>query len=342
MHSSCVDKEISVRGRTIARFITLAIALLVAPLLVAAEKPTRLPRIGYLRGGSTADAIRDGEALRQGLRDFGYIEGQNLMIETRVAEGHYDRLPDLAAELVRLSVDVIVAGGTVAITAARNATSTIPIVMAVSSDPVGAGLVASLARPGGNVTGVSLASGDQFAGKWVELLKEAVPQVSRVAVLWDPTTASILRPIVQETEHAARAVGFQLHLLEARKATEIEPAFAAMTSVGAQALIVLPAARFYAERERIVGLAATHRLPAMYEHREFVGVGGLMSYGPNLQALLRRAAYYVDRILEGTKPTDLPVEEPRTFELVINLKTAQALGLTLSPVFLFRADEVLQ
>ena len=329
--------------RTVGCIVTLTLSLLPVPLTAEAQWPAALPRIGYLRGGSAADAVRHGEALRQGLRDLGYLEGQHLTIETRAAEGHYDRLPDLAAELVRLPVDVIVAAGAPAIRAAQHATSTIPIVMATTVDPVGDGLVASLARPGGNVTGVALGTGERFAGKWVELLKEAVPQVSRVAVLWTASgSPSVQRPLVRETERAAKALGLQLHLVEVREGNELEGAFAAMTSAGAEALIVLPSGQLWTARQRIVALAAQHRLPAMYEHRDFVEAGGLMSYGPNLLALVRRAAYYVDRLLHGTKPTDLPVEQPTQFELVINLKTAQALGLMLSPDFLFQAEEVLK
>lgn len=240
------------RCRAFAGIVALALTIFVLPLVAAAQKPAKVPRIGFLRSGSAADAARFGEVLRQGLRDLGYIEGQTIRIETRVAEGNYDRLPPLAADLVRLPVDIIVAGGTPAIRAAKQATSTIPIVMSVSTDPVGAGLVASLARPGGNVTGVSLGTSEQFAGKWVELLKEAVPRVSRVAVLWDSISGgpSALRPIVGETERAAKSLGVQLQLLEAPGAKEIESAFLAMTSAGAGALIVLPSARFSAERKR--------------------------------------------------------------------------------------------
>jgi putative ABC transport system substrate-binding protein len=324
--------------------MALALTISVLPLVAAAQKPAKIPRIGYLRSTSAAEAARRGEAFRQGLRTFGYIEGQNITIETRAAEKD-DRLADLAAELVRLPVDIIVAGGSPAIRAAKQATGTIPIVMAVGGpDPVAAGLVASLARPGGNVTGVSLGTGEQFAGKWVQLLKEAVPHVSRVAVLWDPPTGglSVLGPLVRETERAASLLGLQLQLLEARSAREIESAFGAMKSAGAEALIVLPSVRLNTERNRIVELAAWHRLPAIYEHRDFTEVGGLMSYGPNLMALHRRAAYYVDRILKGTKPADLPVEQPTQFELVINGKTAQALDLTLPPILLLRTDQVIK
>lgn len=327
------------RGKTVAIF-TLVVAVFAAPLVAGAQKPEKVPRIGYLRSGSIADAARYGTALRQGLRDLGYVEGQHLTIETRAADGHYERLGSLAVELLRLPVDVIVAGGTPAIRAAKDATSTVPIVMAVSTDPVGAGLVGSLARPGGNVTGLSLGAGEQFAGKWVELLKEIVPGASRAAALWDPLARPHILPFVRVTEVAAQATGLRLQLLQASNAKEIERAFAAMRSAGAEALIVLPSVQFNAERKRIVEFAAKHRLPAIYEQREFVDVGGFVSYGPNLVALFRRAAYYVDRILKGAKPADLPVEQPTQFELVLNRKTARALGITPSPSFLSRVDDV--
>jgi len=329
--------------RLIGLAVILAVVVTLAPLAADAQQPTSTPRIGYLRSGSAADAARYREVLRQGLEDRGYLEGQSIRIETRAAEGNYDRLPELAADLVRLRVDVIVAGGTPAIQAAKQATTTIPIVMSVSTDPIGAGLVASLARPGGNVTGVSLGTGEKFAGKWVELLKQAVPQISRVGVLWDRAASpSILNPLVQETERAAQTVGLRLNLLKAHDAHEIGLAFADMMSTHAQGLIVLPSVHFSAERRRIVALAAKHRLPSMFEHREFIDAGGLMSYGPNLLAQHGRAAYFVDKILKGARPTDLPVEEPTKFELVINLKAAKALGLTIPQTLLLRADQVIE
>ena len=323
----------------IVTIVALALAALVAPLSAAAQKADKGARIGYLRSGSMADAMKYGEALRHGLRDLGYVEGQNLTIETRAADGQYERLASLAAELIRLPVDVIVAGGSVAIRAARQATSTIPIVMAVSTDPVGAGLVASLARPGGNVTGLSLGAGGQFAGKWVELLKEIVPGVSRVTALWDPSSRPHVLSFIRAAEEATQAAGLRLHQVQAQHVKEIDGAFAGMR--GAEALIVLPSVQFSGQRKRIVELAAKHRLPTIYEHREFVDVGGLVSYGPNLMAVVQRAAYYVDRILKGAKPADLPVEQPRQFELILNRKAARALGLTLSPSLLSRADEVI-
>lgn len=331
-------QETSLRAKMVV-VVALALTVLGAPLSAGAQRPEKGARIGYLRSGSMADATRYGEALRQGLRELGYVEGRNLTIETRAADDQSERLPGLAAELIRLPVDVIVAGGTLAIRAAKQATGTIPIVMAVSTDPVGAGLVASLARPGGNVTGLSLGAGEQFSGKWVELLKEIVPGVSRLAALWDPLNRPLVLSFVQATETAAQAAGLRLHQAQAHHAAEIDAAFTAMR--GAEALIVLPSANFSSQRKRIVELAARHRLPAIYEHREYIDVGGFVSYGPNLLAVVRRAAYYVDRILKGAKPADLPVEQPRHFELIINRKAARALGLTLSPSLLSRADEVI-
>jgi putative ABC transport system substrate-binding protein len=323
----------------IGLLLTLVLSLLAAPYTAEAQRPTARSRIGYIRGSAVADAVRHGEMLRQGLRDLRYLEGQHFTLETRAAEGHYDRLPAMAAELVRLPVDVIVAAGVPAIRAATQATSTIPIVMASTFDPVGEGLVTSLSQPGGNVTGVALGPGEHFAGKWVELLKEAVPQVAQVAVLWDARgspSEPVQRLLVRETERVAAALGLQLHLVEVRELKELDGAFAALTRAGAEALIVLTSARFWTERQRLVALAAQHRLPAMYEHRDFAEAGGLMAYGANMLALTRRAAYYVDRLLQGVKPADLPVEQPTKFELVINLKTAHALGLPIPQQASFR------
>jgi putative ABC transport system substrate-binding protein len=328
---------------TVGIVITLALSILTAPLVADAQPPGKnIRRIGALEGGSPSVNKHLREAFQQGLRELGWVEGQHFAFESRYAEGKEERFPELAAELVRLQVDVIVASSAPAVQAAKHATSTIRIVMATGGhDPVEAGFVASLARPGGNVTGVSIGIGHQFAGKWVELLKEAVPQVSRVIVLWDPTRPA-MGAILAETERVARSVGLQLHLLEARGPQELAQAFATMTREGADALIVLPSAMFNRERRQIVEFVAQSRLPAIYFFREFVDAGGLMYYGPNIQALYHRGAYYVDRILKGTKPADLPVEEPTKFALGINLKTAKALGLTIPPTLLFRADEVIQ
>jgi putative ABC transport system substrate-binding protein len=275
------------------------------------------------------------------LRDLGYVEGQNLIIEYRYAEGGEERLRDLAAELVRLQVEVIVAGGSAATRAAQQATRTIPIVMASSGNPVGLGFVASLARPGGNVTSLSNFVAE-LPGKQLELLKEAVPQSTRIAVLTNPASPSH-EPEMENLAVAAKALGVQVQVVHLRSPDELAGAFAAMTREGAEALVVLGEPLLI---DRIIGaivdLAAQHRLPAIYRWKIHVQAGGLMSYGPNQPAMRRRYAYYVDRILKGAKPADLPVEQPMKFELVINLETAKALGLTIPPTLLFQADEVIQ
>ena len=286
------------------------------------------------------------EAFRQGLRALGYVEGQNLVLEYRYAEGSAERLPDLAAELVQRKVDVIVAGGTAAIHAAQQATRTIPIVMTASFDPVQEGFVASLARPGGNITGLSFLSAE-LPGKRLELLKETVPQSTRIAVLWNPVGPGYAsrQVLLDNLTGAAQALGLHLHVVEVRRADEVDAAFAALPQARADALLVMDDALVLSSGrlgERLADLAATSRLPAMYEWREWVVAGGLMAYGPSLQAIYRRAATYVGKILIGAKPADLPVERPVKFELVINLKTAKTLGITIPPLFLFRADEVIQ
>jgi putative tryptophan/tyrosine transport system substrate-binding protein len=322
--------------------VALALSLLWLQLTVAVPQPAKVPRIGVLYPGSPSAAERLQAMLLQGLHDLGYVEGQNITFTYRYAEEKPERLPNLAAELVQLPVDVIVAGPPEAVQAAKQVTSTIPIVMVTGGpDPVGAGFVTSLARPGGNVTGVSLVFGDEFAGKWVALLKEALPQVSRVAVLWDPTRPMITATM-QEVERVAQGVGLRLQHVAVRQADEFDAAFAAMVREGSEALIVLRSATFSRARHRLVELVATHRLPAIYEDRRYVEAGGRMSYGSNPDVVFYRAGYYVDRILKGTKPADLPVEQPVKFELVINLKTAQALGLTIPPSILFQADEVIK
>ena len=263
------------------------------------------------------------------------------MIEYRWAEGRFDRLPDLAAELVRLKVDIIVALATPAAAAAKNATETIPIVMIGVGDPAGIGLIASLARPGGNVTGLSFSVGPEIIGKGLELLKETVPKVRRVAILSNP--ANPAQPLaMREVNVAARSLGVQLQLLEARGPNEFDGAFAAMAKERVGALLVVADGLFILHRTRLADLAARSRLPAIYGYREHVEAGGLMSYGSSLRDLWRRAATYVDKILKGAKPADLPVEQPTKFELVVNLKTAKALGLTIPQSVLVRADEVIQ
>jgi putative tryptophan/tyrosine transport system substrate-binding protein len=296
-------------------------------------------RIGLLRGGSPLPQILEG--FRQSLRDLGYVEGQNLVIELRAAEGSAERLRDGAAELVQLQVDVLVGIGTAAIRAAQHATHTIPIVMAGTGDPVGQGLVASLARPGGNITGLSLLMAE-LPGKGLELLKETVPQSASVAVLANPADPSY-EGRMHNLRMAAQALGLHLHVLEVRRADELDTSFAAMTREGADALIVLSdVALMDPLHGRIAALAAQSRLPAMYGWRAYVEAGGLMAYGPSLPDLWRRAAIYVDKLLKGVNPAELPVEQPTKFELVLNLKTAQALGITLPPSLLVLADEVIR
>ena len=323
-------------------FLIVAGALLAAPFAAEAQQAAKIARIGYLRS-SLGDNPHPPEAFRQGLRDLGYVEGRNLVIEYREAEGKADRLPALAAELVALKVDVIVASGTLAALAAKQASRTLPIVFSPAGDPVGSGLVTSLARPGGNVTGLS-AFAPELVGKRLELLKQAVPGVSRVAVLWQPGAFGerTEKDTLKRAEVAARDLGVPLQFVEARGPTDFDRAFSDMTRARAGALTVLPSNMFNSERRRLVDLAAEKRLPAVYSARELVDAGGLMSYGANLADLNRRAATYVDRILKGTKPADLPVEQPTKFGLIINLKTAKDLGLTIPQSVLARADEVIQ
>ncbi len=320
--------------------VAVALGLLAAPLTADAQQVRKVPRIGFLYHISPSVAPHYADPFRQGLRELGYVEGQNLAVEYRSAEGKLERLPDLAAELVRLGVEVIVVVTTQATLAAKNATGTIPIVMANAGDPVGAGLVQSLARPGGNITGLSVLA-PELSGKQLQLLKEVLPKVSRVAVLGNPGTP-LYAVYLPETRAAGRALGVQLHLLEVRGPDEFEGAFGAATKGRAGGLLVLADPLMTAHRTRVVALAAKHRLPAMYPFRDLVDVGGLMSYGASLSVNLRRAAVYVDKILKGAKPGDLPVEQPTRFELVINLKTAKALGLTIPQTILIRADHVIQ
>jgi putative ABC transport system substrate-binding protein len=317
--------------------------LLAVPLAAEAQQAAKVPRIGFLSLNLAPNSHLH-EAFRQGLRDLGYIQGRNIVIEIRDAEGKYERLPALAAELVALKVDVIVTGGgTPPALAAKQATKTIPIVFASAPDPVTDGLVASLARPGGNVTGLSNIN-PELVGKCLEQLKQAVPGVSRVAVLWQPgfMDERTDREMLKAEDVAARALGVRLQVVEARGPADLDRAFSDMTKARAGALTVLPSAMLFTERRRLVDLATKTRLPAVYPQKEFVEAGGLMAYGPSLADLFRRAATYVDKILRGAKPADLPVEQPTKFELIINLKTAKALGLTIPPSLLQRADQVIE
>jgi putative tryptophan/tyrosine transport system substrate-binding protein len=318
--------------------------LLATPLSAEAQQATKVARIGIL-GPVVEPTKRFDVAFRQGLRDLGYVEGSNLVIEYRSAEGKVERLPALAAELIALNVDVIVAVTTPATLAAKQATRTIPIVFVGAADPVGSGLVATLARPGGNVTGLTNLSAE-LGGKRLELATQVVPGVSRVAVLYQPGAfvERTEKDMLKATDVAARALGVRLQVVEARGPADFDRAFSDMTRARAGALTVLTSPIFNTpvERGRLVDLAAKTRLPTVYPWREGVDAGGLMSYGPSNAELWRRAATYVDKILKGAKPGDLPVEQPTKFELVINLKTAKALGLTIPPSLLSRADEVIQ
>jgi putative ABC transport system substrate-binding protein len=312
-------------------------ALLYAPCFSAsAQQPKKVPRIGYLAYPSAPPD----NAFLQGLRDLGYIEGKNIAIEYRFADGKPERLPGLAAELIGLKVDVIVTLGTPAAVAAKQATLMIPIVMALISDPVGAGLVASLARPGGNVTGLSTVSLD-LSGKRLELLKETMPKVSRIAVLYDPNDPAKIAEF-KETEVAARPLGVQLQSLEVRSLDEFEAAFKGATRANVGCVLVLPTALSTTHRKRIGELAAKNRLPTIWATSQHMDGGGLMSYGPDYGDLYRRAATYVDKILKGAKPADLPVEQPMKFEFVVNLKTAKQIGLTIPPDVLARATKIIR
>jgi putative ABC transport system substrate-binding protein len=321
---------------------TLAGGLLAAPLAAEAQQRT-LPRVGWLSLFSSSDPQihRSVDFFRQALRDLGHVEGQSFAIEYRWAEGKSERLLDLAMELVRLKVAVIVAqGGVPPAQAAQRATKAIPIVLSGPADPVAAGLVASLARPGGNITGPTLIS-DRLTGKGLELLREVVPNVTRVAVLWNPTNPGNTHQL-RGAEAAAAASGVRLLPVEAGAPAEIDSAFVAMARERAGGLLVLLDVMFYDRRERITALAAKNRLPAVYAHSVFAEAGGLMSYAGSRSDLYRQMVIYVDKILKGAKPSDLPVEQPTKFELVINLKTAKALGLTIPPSLLARADQVIE
>jgi putative ABC transport system substrate-binding protein len=323
-------------------FLIAAGALLAAPLVARAQQAAKVARIGYLSHNLAASPhLR--EAFLQGLRDLGYVEGRNVVIEYRYAEGKPERLPVLAAELVALKVDVIVTVSNTTALAAKQATRTVPIVFTAVADPVAAGIVTSLARPGGNVTGLA-SLGSELVGKRLELLKQAVPGLSRVTILWLPGALGERTDNDMRTgaDVAARALGVRLQFVEARVPADFDRAFSDMTSARADALTILPSNMFLREHRRLVALAAENRLPAVYTSREFVDAGGLMSYGANQVDLYRSAATYVDKILKGAKPGDLPVEQSSKFELFINLKTANALGITIPKSVLARADEVIQ
>ena len=323
--------------RRIMGFI-LALGILSVPFSSDAQPPGKVYRIGYLDTTPAPAPLWD--ALLDGLRAHGYSEGQNLVFERRFSEGNAERFPAFAAEMVRLRVDLILVRTTPAALAAQHVTQTIPIVIPTAIDPVGAGLVASLARPGGNVTGLRVLA-PELSGKRLELLKEVVPGMTRVAVLWNaanPANAAVW----QEMQAAAHALGLLLHSQDVRDPQDFEGAFARTAQARPDALLVLGDALIYMDRQHTVAFATQQHLPSVFADRESVMAGGLMSYGPSRSDLFRRAATYVDKILKGAKPADLPVEQPTKFELVLNLKTAQALGLTFPPTLLVLADEVIQ
>jgi ABC-type uncharacterized transport system substrate-binding protein len=326
-------------GRKKFRFALCAL-LLAFGLSAEAQQPTKMPRIGYLSGASLS-AIRERiEAFRQGLRELGYVEGKNIVIEYRWAEGKPDRLPDLAAELVRLKVDIIVSAGPAVTPHFKQATKTIPIIMAQDNDPVGNGFVASLARPGGNITGLATLA-RELSGKQQELLKEIIPKLSRVAVFGSSTEPGNSQTL-KEIELAAEALKVKIQYLDIHGPEDIEPAFQAARKGRAGAVFVLVSTIFNSNRTQVVELAVKSQLPAIFYSAEYVELGGLMAYGPSYTDLYRRVATYVDKILKGAKPADLPVEQPMKFELVINLKTAKQIGLTIPPNVLARANKVIK
>lgn len=321
-------------------FVVGGVAVLAAPRAAEAQKLDKIRQVGFLSGFRSSDAVqqRSVEAFRQGLRALGYVDGQNVALHVRWAEGKWEQLPALAAELVRLKVDVIVAAPTPAVKAAKDATTTIPIVMAYILDPVESGLVASIGRPGGNVTGLSMMA-PEMIGKQMGLLRAIVPGLSRVALLWNPANPGGA-PQLRQAEVAARALGVQLQPLEARGSKEIDDAFAAMARGGAEGLIVSADAMLLGQRARIVALAG--RVPAVYVQWAYAEAGGLMAYSASRFDSYRRAALYVDKLLKGAKPADLPVEQPVKFDLIINLRTARALSITIPPPLILRADHIIE
>ena len=338
--NSCSDnRKSNIQNRKWVGCLAILVMLAGWVRMAEAQQPKKVPRIGFLLGGSPSSASPFTEAFRQGLRELGYVEGKNIVIEYRWTEGKTERLPDLAAELVRLKVDVIVVGATTQTAAAKKATNTIPIVMAGVGDPIGAGFIASLSRPGGNVTGVTTLMAE-LSGKRLELLKEAVPKLFRVAALFSPTGLGPLQ--LKEVEVAAKSLGLKVQSLEVQAPEDLEPAFSAMKRERSNGLIALRGAIINFQGRQVVDLAAKNRMPAIYYDKEFVESGGLMAYGPSIADQSRRAAIYVDKILKGAKPADLPVEQPMKFELVINLKTAKQIGLTIPQSVLYRADKVIK
>src|SRR5215510_454765 len=334
------NRKSKIENRKWAGVLAIFVLLMACVGIAHARQAGKVPRIGFLSPFSPSATALWLEAFRQGLRDLGWVEGKNISIEYRYAEGRNERLPDLAADLVRLKVDIIVTAVTPDALAAKNATRTIPIVMAASGDPVASGLVDSLARPGGNITGLSQMN-PELAGKRLELLKEIVPKLSRVAVFWNPQD-QMSTISWNELQTPARPLGVQLHPVEIRSSSDFDKAFEDATRARAGALAIMPAPVFVTNLNRIADLAAKSRLPSIFHLKEFVDAGGLVAYGTDRSDLFRRAATFVDKILKGTKPQDLPVEQPLKFELVISLKTAKQIGLTIPPNVLVRADKVIK
>jgi putative ABC transport system substrate-binding protein len=324
------------------RFLSILVAwvFLAVAVVAEAQQPKKVPRIGYLSTGDAASESTRAEAFRQALRELGHVEGKNIVIEYRYAEGKFDRRPDLAAELVRLKVDVILSTGPTATRAAKGVTTTIPIVMAQDIDPVATGVVASLARPGGNITGLAALT-PELSGKRLELMKEVVSKLSRVAVLGTSTLPGYAQ-VFKETELTAGTLGVKLQFLDVLDPKDIKTAFRAASKGRADAVLTLTSAILFSQRALLADLAVKSRLPAIYHHSQYVEAGGLMSYGASITDMDRRSATYVDKILKGAKPADLPVEQPKKFEFIINLKAAKQIGLTIPPNVLARADKVIR
>jgi putative tryptophan/tyrosine transport system substrate-binding protein len=340
---TCAEPRRSIENPKLVGIVALFVAFTMCGVVAEAQQPKKVPRIGYLSPSDAATESTRSEPIRRALHELGYIDGQNIAIEYRYAEEKVDRFPELAAELVRLKVDIILAaGGTRLVMAANNATKTIPIVMAGQGiDPIRAGFVESLARPGGNVTGITLLSGE-LGGKRLELLKEAVPKVTRIAVLYDPATPDSVLNVKEVLPVAARALGLTIQPWGIRTADDFDRVFAAMGKQRPDGLSVAGGRLMSANQKRIASFALKSRLPSVYALRGGVDAGGLIYYGADLADSYRRVAYYVDRILKGAKPADLPVEQPTKFELVINLKTAKQIGVTIPQSLLYRADKVIK
>ena len=327
--------------RLIGLAVVLIFSLILAPLVAETQQGAKIPRIGVLFASTPAATSHFLDSLRQGLREYGYVEGQHIILEPRYGQAGRERMSDLASQLVRIKVDLVVAATDPATVAIRQASRTIPVVMANSTDPVGSGFIVSLARPGGNVTGLSALS-PELSGKRLELLREIVPGLARAAIVWNPEVRGALFDY-KETESAARSMSLHLRSVEVSRGEDLDRAFSEVTDQQAQVLIVqTPNPILFANRSRIAGFAQKTRLPSIFGQKEFAEAGGLITYGPNTADLWRRAATYVHRVLKGTKPADLPVEQPTKFELVVNLKTAKALGLTIPQSILLRADHVIE